>query len=267
MSKFSAEAMQMMMPPDGEKLTDEQVNKLTQVMQSWMSDVESMAFRFGTVQPGKSIYGGMSAAMKVKNSKEFLARYEKNIVKMSEVLKGNPFFESYKLAKAKVGGVETLQMTMDMSAMIKGLPDANTQRMMELMIGEGGKLTAYLAPADATTVVMTYGEDTLTETLKAAAKKTASFTSQQEIMTTMKLLPNDSQWVAFFSPKGMVEFAQSMIAPPGAQMPLAPFPVTPPLGLGARMRAEGCDTSLVVPKDLLTAIGAYAQAMQRGGQQ
>jgi hypothetical protein len=270
MSKFSAEAMQMMMPPDGEKLTDEQVNKLTQVMQSWMSDVESMAFRFGTVQPGKSIYGGMSAAMKVKNSKEFLARYEKNIVKMSEVLKGNPFFESYKLAKAKVGGVETLQMTMDMSAMIKGLPDANTQRMMELMIGEGGKLTAYLAPADATTVVMTYGEDTLTETLKAAAKKTASFTAQQEIMTTMKLLPNDSQWVAFFSPKGMVEFAQSMmgmIAPPGAQMPLAPFPVTPPLGLGARMRAEGCDTSLVVPKDLLTAIGAYAQAMQRGGQQ
>ena len=271
MSKFSAEAMQMMMPPDGEQLSDEQIKKLTEVMQESMSGVESMAFRFGTIQPGKSIYGGMSAAMKVKNSKEFLARYEKLIVEMSATLKGNPFFESYTLTKGKVGGVETLQVSMDMSAMIKGVPDANTQRMMELMIGEGGKLTAYLAPADATTVVMTYGEDTLAETLKAATKKTASFTAQPEIMTTMKLLPKDSQWVAFFSPKGIVEFAQSMMAAiaPDEQAQLPPFPVTPPVGLGARMTTQGCDTSLVLPKELLVAIGGYAQAMQRqgGGQQ
>jgi hypothetical protein len=154
---------------------------------------------------------------------------------------------------------------MDMSEMMKGFPDPNMQRMMELMVGEGGKVTAYLAPADATTVVLAYGEDALGETLKAATKKAASFTAQQEIMTTMKLLPKNSQWVAFFSPKGIVEFAQSMMATiaPDGQVQLPPFPVTPPLGLGARMTAQGCDTSLVAPKELLIAIGGYAQAMQQ----
>jgi hypothetical protein len=271
MTKFSAEAMRMMAAGGEDPLSDEQVEKLTKVMQQSMSGMESMAFRFGAVQPGKSIYSGMSAAMKVKNSKEFLTRYEKVIREMSVVLKEskNPLFQSYELTKGKVGGVETLQVTMDMSAMLKGLPDPNSQRMIELMVGEGGKLTAYLAPADATTVIMTYGEAALGEALQAATKKTASFTAQQEISTTMKLLPKDSQWVAFFSPKGIVEFAQSMMAAvaPGATAQLPPFPVTPPVGLGARMTAEGCETSLVLPKELLVAIGGYAQAIQgQGGQ-
>ncbi len=271
MTKFSAEAMRMMAPAEGDQLSDEQIEKLTKIMQESMSGMESMAFRFGPVQPGKSIYSGMSAAMKVKNSKEFLTRYERVIREMSVVLKEskNPFFQSYELKKGKVGGVETLQVTMDMSAMLKGAPDPNMQRMFELMVGEGGKLTAYLAPADATTVIMAYGEESLTETLQAANKKTASFTAQQEIATTMKLLPKDSQWVAFFSPKGMIEFAHSMMAAiaPGAPAQLPPFPVTPPVGLGARMSAQGCETSLVLPKELLAAIGGYAQAMQRQGGQ
>ncbi|MEX2140839.1 MAG: hypothetical protein WD894_16365 [Pirellulales bacterium] len=273
MAKFSAEAMRMMTPPGGEKLSEDQIKKLTEVMQESMSGVESIAFRFGALQPGKSIYAGMSAAMKVKNSKDYLTRYEKSIRAMGVVLKEskNPLFQSYQLTKGKVGGVETLQVTMDMSEMVKGFPDPNMQRMMELMVGEGGKLTAYLAPADATTVVLTYGEDALGDTLKAATKKAASFTAQQEILTTMKLLPKNSQWVAFFSPKGMVEFAQSMMAmiAPGGAVQLAPFPVTPPLGLGAQMTAEGCDTSLVVPKEMLIAIGGYARTMQQnqgGGQ-
>jgi hypothetical protein len=267
MAKFSAEAMRMMAPPGGEKLTEEQIRQMTEAMQKSMSGVESMAFRFGTLQPGKSIYSGMSAAMKVDNAKEFLARYEQAIREMTAAFKEskNPFFQSYTVAKGKVGGIETLQLTMDMAEMMKGVPDPNTQRFMELMVGPGGKLTAYLAPADATTVVMTYGEEMLAETLKAAKKETPSFSAQPEITTTLKLLPKDSQWLVFFSPKGIAEFAQTMVGmvAPGNQVQLAPFPVTPPVGLGARMTAEGWETSLVLPRELLVAIGGYAQAMQR----
>jgi hypothetical protein len=267
MSKFSAEAMRMMAPPGGEKLTDEQIKKLTEVMQQSMSGVKSMAFRFGVIQPGKSIYAGMTAAMQVDNAEKFMDSYEKSIREMSGAFKEskNPFFQSYDVTKAKVAGTEALKVTMDMSAMFKELPDPNAQRMIELMVGEGGKLTAYLAPAGQNVVIMAYGEDSFAEAMTSATKKSASFTSQQEVSTTLKLLPENSQWVAFFSPRGMVDFARTMmqnIAPQQAGA-LPQFPVTPPVGLGARMTAQGLDTSLVLPKQVLMAIGGYAQAIQQ----
>jgi hypothetical protein len=226
-----------------------------------------MAFRFGTIQPGKSIYAGMTAAMQVDNAEEFLDRYEKSIREMSAAFKEskNPFFQSYEVAKAKVGGTEALKVTMDMSAMLKELPDPNAQQMIELMVGKGGKLTAYLGAAGKNHVIMAYGEDSFAEAIKSANKKGASFMSQPEILTTLKLLPQESQWVAFFSPQGMVEFARTMmqnIAPQQAGA-LPAFPATPPVGLGAKMTEQGLSTSLAIPKQVLKSAGGYAQQIQQ----
>jgi hypothetical protein len=133
------------------------------------------------------------------------------------------------------------------------------------MVGETGKITAYLTPADANTVAIAYGKDALAEALAAAKKKGESFATQPDVAKTMKQLPTNSQWVVFLSPSGLVDFASTIVqqVSPGGPGQLPPFPATPPVGLGARLTSEGFDTSLVVPNEVLAAIGGYAQTVRQ----
>jgi hypothetical protein len=267
MAKFSAEAMRMMTPPGGEKLSDEDVKKFVDVMQKSMSGIKSMAFRMGPMRPGKSIYESTAGVMKVANAKEFVNSYEKTVGEMQSLFKkaNNPAVGSYEISKTEIGGQQVLQVTMDMSAMLGQVPDQNAQQMMKLMVGESGKVTAYFTPADATTVVMAYGKEALADTLAAAKKNGQTFAAQPEVAKTIKQLPAQSQWVLLFSPSGIVEFVSTVVQhiAPGGPGQLPPFPATPPVGFGARMSAEGCDTSLVLPNEVLAAIGGYAQALQQ----
>lgn len=267
MASFSAQAMRMMTPPGGEKLSDDDIKKITQSMQKSMAGVQSMAMRIGQLQPGKSMYANMSGAMRVTNSREFLASYEASIREMSKAFEksGNPIFKSYEISKADIGGVQTLQVSMEFSGMLQAAGDPNAQKVIELMLGPEGKLTAYIAPADANTVVIAYSKEALAETLETAKKKSESLATQPEIGQTVKLLPKDSQWTVFINPKGVVEFASTIVAnfAPGGPGRLPPFADTSPVGFGARMTEQGCETSLVIPKDVLAGIGSYAKMMQQ----
>ncbi len=268
MTRFSAEAMRIMATQGGGKpLTDEQVAQISDAMQKSMAGVQSIAFRLGTLQPGKSFYASMSGAMKVKNSREFMTAYEKSIREMSDSLSKSeiPLFKSYEITKANIGGVEALQVSMDMSGMLESAGgDPNAKKLMEMMIGEGGKITAYMAAADQTTIAIAYGEEALKATLASATKKAESFAAQKDVVSTQKLLPKDAQWTAYVSPNGVLAFAQTMmqnIAPGQPQLP--PAPAMPPLGLAAKMTSQGCDTSLVLPKEVLVTISNYAQNLQQ----
>jgi hypothetical protein len=267
MAKFSGEAMRMMTPPGGEKLSDEELKKLVDTMQKSMKGIRSMAFRVGQLQPGKSIYESTSGVMKVDNAKEFISSYERMVGEMQSLFKkaNNPAVGSYEISKTEIGGQPVLQVTMDMSAMLGQLPDQNSQQMMKLMFGEGGKVTAYFAPSDATTVVTAYGKEAFTEAFAAANKKGQPFAAQPEVAKTMKQLPAQSQWVMLFSPSGIVDFVSTIVqhVAPGGPGQLPPFPATPPVGFGARLTSDGCDTSLILPNEVLAAIGGYAQNVRQ----
>jgi hypothetical protein len=263
MSAFSTEIMRSMATQGGGKpLSDEEVRQLSEAMQRSMAGMKSMAMRVGVMQPGKSLYDSISGVMKVENSREFLTGYEKSIREMSKAFEKseNPLFGSYEISKGEVGGVSTLQISMDMSEFFKSIGDPNAERMMKLMMGQDGKLTAYIAAADATTVAMSYSEEGLTEVLDSAKNKGRSLATQEDVAQTMKLLPKESQWVGFLSPKGMLEFVKVIVqaVAPGGAGQLPPFPETPPVGFGARMTPQGFDTSLVVPKETLAGISSYA---------
>jgi hypothetical protein len=267
MAKFSAEMMRMMAPPGGEKLSDEEVKKLVDAMQKSMSGIQSMAFRIGPLRPGKSIYESTAGAMKVADAKGFVTNYEKTVGELQSLFKkaNNPAVGSYEISKTEIGGQQVLQVAMDMSAMLAQMPDQGSQQMLKLMMGESGKITAFFAPADATTVIMAYGKDAFTETLAASKKKGQTFAAQPDVAKTMKQLPAGSQWVVFLSPSGLVEFGSTIVqqVAPGGPGQLPPFPATPPVGFGARLTTEGCDTSLVIPNEVLAAIGGYAQNVRQ----
>jgi len=267
MMKFSVQAMQMMGGGGEKQLSDEDVRKLTETMQKSMAGVKSVAFRVGPMEPGKSMYDNMSGIMKVDDSAQYLADYEAGAREMAKLFEDRKIavFKSYEISKSKVDGVATLQLTMDMSGMLESATLPQQRQMMELMMGKGGKMTAYMAPADATTVVMAYSKEGLSETLKGAKNQAESLARQEDVAKTMKLLPREAQWMAFISPKGMVDFAQTMVQSfaPGAPGQLPPFPETSPVGFGARMTTQGCETSLVVPNDVLEGIGSYIRMMQQ----
>jgi hypothetical protein len=226
-----------------------------------------MAFRIGPLRPGKSIYESTAGAMKVADAKGFVTNYEKTVGELQSLFKkaNNPAVGSYEISKSEIGGQQVLQVTMDMSAMLAQMPDQGSQQMLKLMMGESGKITAFFAPADATTVIMAYGKDAFTETLAAAKTKGQTFAAQPDVAKTMKQLPSGSQWVLFLSPSGLVEFGSTIVQQlaPGGPGQLPPFPATPPVGFGARLTAEGCDTSLVIPNEVLAAIGGYAQNVRQ----
>jgi hypothetical protein len=270
-SQFSAQAMQMFTPPGGEKLSDEQIKQMVQAMQESMRGIKSMAFRIGPLREGDSVYGSMSAALEVDNAQEYITRYEKSIREMTAAFKDNPLFKSYVISKATVNGKPVLQISMDVQAMLGAANQPGAEQMIKLLAGDDGKITAYVTPADADTVAFGYSKQALNEVLQSAQKKNG-FSTQPMAGATMKLLPKDAQWVAFFNPHGILQFGLAIAkrAAPDSQVQLPDFPQTPPVGFGARVTEQGFNTSLVVPKEVLTAASQYAQKVQQlhaGGQQ
>ena len=109
MARFSGEAMRMMTPPGGEKLSDEEINKLVDVMQKSMTGMQSMAFRVGPLRPGKSIYESTAGVMKVANCTAVRNQLRKNGRRDAVAISRKPTIpplERMRLSKIDVGGVQ-----------------------------------------------------------------------------------------------------------------------------------------------------------------
>jgi hypothetical protein len=267
LGRLSAQFMGIMSAQSGKELSDEDLKRMTEAMENSMRGIQSMAFRMGILRPDRSLYDSMSGVLQVEDARQYVANYEKTAREMSKLFDnaGHPVFKSYKVAKADVDGVAALELAMDMSGMLDAAGDPMQRKMMEMMFGPGGKLTAYIAPADADTVAMAYSKEALRATLDSVKNKGEALAADEDIQRTLKLLPGDAQWIGFLSPKGVVDSGKTIVqqVAPGIPGQLPPFPDTPPVGFGARMTAEGLETSLVIPKDVLAGIGAYSQTMRQ----
>ena len=119
------------------------------------------------------MYSNMTGVMKVKDARQYMADYQDVMEKMRDILKGAggqlPFIQDVK--KLKIDGVDGLEMTMDISVMFKNMPNnpAST-KMLDLMIGPGGKMTAYIVPVNDTTVAISYITSDNIARIKAACQ-------------------------------------------------------------------------------------------------
>lgn len=267
---FSAQSMQSLAGPGAEPLTEEQLETLQESMAKSMEGVRSIAFAVGTLRPGGSIYDNMSGVMKVDNAPAYIKNYEQAVRQMTEMFKkvNNPLLQSYELGHEKVGGVEALTLSMDISAALQaGGNEPGAQKMMELLFGKEGKIKAYVGPADKTTVALGYSKEVFDEVLASSKNKSRSLASDPNIEKTQRLLIKDAQWVGYMSPQGVLEFAKTIVqaAAPGGAPQLPSFPETPPIGFAARMTGEGLETTLVLPGEFLEGAGAYVQQVQQLG--
>ena len=231
-----------------------------------MAGLRSMSMVMGPPKPGESMYSNMAAVMKVKDARQYMSDYQEAMEKIRDIFATTaaamPFVRDIK--KTKIDGADALELTMDMSAMFKNIPNnpAVTQ-MMQTMVGADGKLSAFIVPIDDTTVAISYvNHDNIARIKAACQNPQASLAADADIAQTAKLLPQGAQWVGYLSPKGfmgVVGTFMSAALPAGGGLTLPEFPQTAPIGFAAEHSSKGLDVQIVVPGAALKRMGAYVK--------
>ena len=144
--------------PGGDKLTDEQIKKLSEISLKSMRGMRSMALLMGVGEGDEPLYGRMLLVMKTKDAKAYLDSYEAAMAEMMKIFKDadSPLF-SFESQRTEIDGLPVLKLTMNMEPFLMGQgqgPEA--KKMLELMFGSGGKMDVYMAAADQQTVVGAY---------------------------------------------------------------------------------------------------------------
>ncbi len=258
--------------PGGEDLTDQQITELTRLSAQSMKGLQGMSMVMGVGKPGASLYRGMSLLMHVDNAETYMKNYAKMLREMSEWGKEAklPLYQFDEPKQIKIGDTTGMQFAMDMSAALGAAGENPAAReMLKKLFGGEDKLNFFLAPVDERTVAVAYvSKDALIEVMKAAKKPKTGLAADPSVAKTAAMLPADSQWVIFISPKGAIEFANNMaatFAPGGPAAMIPAFPQTPPVGISANSSMSKLDVDLVVPASLLKAIGGYIQTVRGDG--
>jgi hypothetical protein len=248
--------------PGGDKLTDEQIKRLSEISLKSMRGMRSMAVLMGVGEGDEPLYGRMLLIIKTKDAKAYLESYEAAMAEMMKIFKeaDSPLF-SFESQRTEIDGLPVLKLTMDMEPFLAGQGQGpEVKKMMELMFGSGGKMDVYMAAADQRTVVGAYvSANQLAPAVKAIQEGKPLLTDEAGVAKTAAMLPPGAQWVGFLSPRGAAAFVGRMvkvIVPPGTQaVPTIPeFPETPPIGFGVQLSPSGLDTDLAIPAAVLEAI-------------
>ncbi|HZZ29259.1 MAG TPA: hypothetical protein VFE46_14775 [Pirellulales bacterium] len=257
----------------GTKISDDDWNKLAEQFKHSLRGLKSMSFVMGVPPSGKSMYSRMYAVVHAENAQTYLQDYESSMTIYGNMLKSlnNPALPSYEISKSEMDGAPVLEVTADMTGVFNSMQQNGAPRAMgmtQILMGNDNKATTYMAMADATTVVMAWGDsENLKTVLQAVKSPETSLSSDVDVKTTVALMPKDAQWRAFINPSGYLEFTKNIMQMTMPQFPLQlpPFPNTPDIGVSAQLGAQNIDTEILVPAAVLQGIGAYTQQLQHHG--
>ena len=255
-------------------INEEQTKKLSALSMPSMERARGFSMMLGADEPGGSIFSSAIGVMRVDHSPAFMAAYEEDIRKYAELFKGlhSPLLGPMEVKKCEVGGTAALQFTAQAPKPPAGQPTPQQaqamERMMELYFGPGGKVVAWVVPADEQHVVLGYvSKKPLQRAMEAIRQGKPGLAGDAGVAKTAALLPSGARAVVYISPAETIKFIQRMapaIAPPGAKwnLKLPEFPKTPPLGFAVTTAANEVQTCLVVPAEVLQAIGPYTGQIQ-----
>ena len=234
--------------------------------------VHSMNFVMKTGKRGDPIYSNMFGAMRVDNSQRFLDLLEKAAEKANQLMQNakQGALKSMTVKRLEIAGKPALQqeMSFDLSSMAG--PESN-RALMDEMMGIGGKMLYYYVAADEHTVLMGMGvsQERMAAALDVVKQPRKSLAEDADVSVTAAMLPADSQWVAYMSPRGYMQLIQRVLAvalkdnPAAAAFSLPPFPKCPPVGFAVKAEPTELRAEIAVPAELLKATGEYVQDMQK----
>ncbi len=241
-------------------LSEEQVDKMSELAQNWMKGIRSMSMLFQVGQSDEPLYAKMALIMRVDDSRQFMTRYEDQMKQYAEFLKGvdSPLFQPIEVEKTEVGGVAGMKMSMKAPQLPDNLKTPAQPQMMKLMFGPEGRLNAWIIPADEHTIVVGYvNQRLLKQTIEAVKQGKPGLAGLADVKQTAALLPSGPVAVGYVSPSGVIDFIKQIVpafAPPGANLTFPEFPQMPPIGFAVTTAPNEVQCKMVVPGKVIQSI-------------
>jgi hypothetical protein len=210
--------------------------------------------------------------MQVDDAQQYLARYEKQLEAMNQVLKGakDSLMKPPTIKKTKLGDQQALEveMSIPLPKGTEGLP--NMEQVMDRLLGTGGKMKTLVVAADKQNIVFGFNssKDAVAKFVDASKSSPLGLANQSDVKTTAALLPAAARWIVYFSPKGLVGMVGRIVTavvPQAGVVPKVPeFPETPPIGVASLVFPQEVDIAVAVPAEVLEGIGKFVQRIQQG---
>lgn len=259
-------SMQIMKSWLGLTLNEQQASDFSALVVKSVEGLQGMSMSMGVTEEGEPLYGNMVLALHVDDADAYMETYQTTIEKMVEIgsTSGSPFFD-YEVSRFDFDGLQGLQLTMDMNAMIALQPGPQElqKAMMQAMFGEGGKLRIYLAAADKNTILGTYvSAQHLVSAVADLRSGKASFSRMPDIEKVHGMLPTDSTMVGYWSIDGTMEFLRATMksAVPNLPAAIPDFPETLPIGMAVSVSGGGIESDIVVPFEVSKTIADFIKA-------
>jgi hypothetical protein len=244
---FSAQMIKATAPD----LSKENAQKLEQAYVQMAKGMRGTTLLMGVGKAKEPFLSSIVGVMKVDDAATYLASYEKGLKDLNDVLK-DARQAAPSVKKVDVGGAAGLEVAVDLAADAPGLP----KQLIELLAGEGGKMTVTMAAVDAKTIVYRYsGADGLKEFMQVYKAKKAALAADTDVAKTTALLPAGAQWAWYVSPQGTLDVAGRLAGAVGVPLALPPFPKTPPVALAFKLSAAGLEGQLAIPAGVFEGIG------------
>ncbi|MHB1033612.1 MAG: hypothetical protein ACYC35_16580 [Pirellulales bacterium] len=271
MMAFSMDMMKSM--HDFYGLSEEQIEQMPKISLAAMKRVRSISMVLGVGPSGVSPYSKLVVVMRVDNTDAFMADYEKSIKEYGKFARNahSTILQPIEVEKGEIDGTAALQFTTKAPQMPTAQQTPQYSKMMEVFFGPGGRLTAWVVPVDEHTVVAGYvSKDLIRSTLQAIKQGSPGLGGDADVSRTAALLPAGAPSVAFWSPQGTVDFIIRMIPAfaPGdgkTEFKIPEFDKTPPIGFAVTSAPNELQGHMVVPAEVLKAIGQYVGKVKPKG--
>ena len=256
-------------------MNQEQIDKLTEFASR--SKVEGLrSASMVLAPPGNSglMTGGAIIVVRVDRSDAFMASYQNNAQQYREFVNrqadANPYLMAPELHDSEVIGMKALQVIVRAPSPTSYSSNASNNSLMAAWLGPGNKHVAWIVPFDEHTVVIGYfNKDYLRRTIESMKQHTPGLAADPDVAKTVALLPAGANWVAYYSPAGLLPFIRRLPnSDPAAATLLArlpAFPPSPPLGFALTTGAHELSTHTAIPAELLPAARQYVDQLKSRG--
>jgi hypothetical protein len=264
LGKFSTSIMAL---DPGMKLSKEQAQKIMDNAVELSKGMSRLGMLLTVGKPDADLYSRILVTYRVDDANAYLDKYEKHMQSYNEIIKdGDTGIPPAALKKMKVEGKPALQISMDYGKLLSNEEAPLPKELLEKMFGRKGKIVAYLVAADKQTLLAGYTtQDQVRSGLKVLQKGSPSLDKDQGVAATAALLPPGAPWVGYLAPSGTIEFAShmtTMFQELSSGLKLAEFPKTKPIGFAGQVADNEVQTFLVMPVDVVQAIGVYMKKME-----
>ncbi len=251
-------------------LPSEELERMGKESIEGFKQLRSMSFVMKTGKRGDPIYSNMYMAIQVENSKTLLDLQEKSAANANKLMQNAKpgIMKSTTVKRLEIAGKPALlqEMNYDVSKIAE---EGMNRAALDQMLGLGGQMLIYYVAADEHTVLAGVGvsQERMAAALDVLKQPKKSLGEDTDVAVTAAMLPAESQWVAYVSPRGYIQLGQRAMAATlkgtdmeGYSMP--EFGRSPPIGFALKATPLELHGEIAVPSELVQAFGDYIKAAE-----